>query len=166
MRKIVDSNGKLFGKINLLDFLILLILIVALIGGCYKLFFVDNTVYTPDYQDGYITLRLTGLTEREIEAVKEGDLIRVPKIQELGTVQEIEIAHRIDNVTSIDGSIYTIENPLSYELTVKLAADKLFTRDGFTYVGDSYKLNKGMALDVSNGLLPCKATVLSVEISE
>lgn len=166
MSKIVDSNGKLFGKINLLDFIILTIFIVALLGGCYKLFFVDNTVYTPDYKQGHITLRLTGITESEVDVVKKGDLISVPKVQKLGIVKEIEVAHRIDNVNSIDGNVYTLENPLNFELTVILDTDELFTRDGFIYVGDSYKLNSGMSLDVSNGLLPCKATVLSIDLAE
>lgn len=166
MSKIVSENGKLFGKINLLDFLVLLILVVAVVGGCYKLFFVDNSVYTPDYQSGSITLRLTNLTDRQAAAVKNGDHIRVPKIQDLGIVKDIEIAHRVDNVNSIDGNIYTIENPLSYELTVKLETDKLFERDGFIYVGDSYKINKGMSMDVSNGLMPCKATLISIEINK
>ena len=162
MSKIIDGNGKLFGKINLLDFLIMVILSVALIGGCYKLFFIDNSVYTPDYQSGAITLRLSNLNDRQVAAVKEGDLIRVPKIQELGTIKQVDVDQRTDNVNSIDGKIYSVKNPLNYELTVTLQTDKLFIRDGFIYVGDSYKLNKGMSLDVSNGLVPCKATILSI----
>ena len=165
MSKMIDNNGKLFGKINLLDLTVLVILLVALIGGCYKLFFVDNSVYTPDYQSGTITLRLTNLNDRQIQAIKTGDLLRVPKIQELGTIKHIEVAHRVDNVNSADGKIYSIENPLSYELTVTLETDKLFTRDDFVYVGDSYRLNKGMSLDVSNGLVPCKASVLSIDMA-
>ena len=166
MGKIVDSNGKLFGKINLLDFIIVLILAVALLGGCYKIFLVDNSTYAPDYQNGTITLRLTNLNERQISAIKNGDPIRIPKIQELGTIKEIDVAHRIDNVNSDDGKIYSIENPLSYELTVTLQSDKLFMRDDFVYIGDNYKLNKGMSLDVSNGLVPCKASIVSIDFAE
>jgi len=166
MSKIVSENGKLFGKINLLDFLVLLILLIAIIGGCYKIFFIDNSVYTPDYQNGLITLRLTNLSERQVSAIKKGDLLRVPKVQELGTIENIKVDHRIDNVNSIDGKIYSVENPLSYELTVTLETNQLFFSSDFFYVGDSYKLNNGMTLDVSNGLVPCKATVISLEIVE
>lgn len=166
MRKIVDANGKLFGKINLLDFIILLILVVAIIGGCYKLFFVDNSAYTTEYQQGQITLKLIGLTERQMDAVKMGDLIHVPKIQDLGMVSHIDVEHSIEQVSSIDGNVYSVENPLLYDLTITLDTDELFFRDEFFYVGKQYKINKGMSLEISNGLMPCKAVVQSVKLEK
>ncbi len=166
MNKLFDNNGKLFGKINLLDFFILLIFSIALIGGCYKLFFVDNSVYTPEYQRGQITLRLSSMPKERTEVIKVGDLIRVPKIQDLGEVKNITTEKRIDNVNSIDGCVYTVENPLQYEMTLVIETDEMYLRDGFYYIGDNYKINKGMALDVGNGLLSCKATLLSIEVVE
>ncbi len=166
MNKIIDGNGKLFGKINLLDFLILLILVVVLIGGCYKLLFVDNNVYTPEYQRGQITLRLSSLSKEQVEAVKVGDPICVPKIQDLGKVKDISVSNRMENVTSTDGLVYTVENPLQYELTLVVETEKLYFQNEFYYIGDNYKINKGMALDVSNGLMPCKATLLSISVEE
>lgn len=166
MRKVVDGDGKLFGKINLLDFIILLILAIAIIGGCYKLFLLDNSAYTPEYQQGQITLELMGLTERQMDAVKMGDLVRVPKIQDLGTISHIDVEHSIEQVSSSDGNVYSVENPLLYDLTITLETDKLFFRDEFFYVGKQYKLNKGMSLEISNGLMPCKAVVQSVKIEK
>ncbi len=166
MNKLIDNNGKLFGKINLLDFIVLLILVIALIGGCYKVFFVDNSVYTPEYQRGQITLRLSSMPKERVQAIKVGDLIRVPKIQDLGEIKDINVVNRIDNVNSVDGAIYAVENPMQYEVTVVIETDELYFRDDFYYIGDNYKINKGMALDVSNGLLACKATMLSIDVME
>ena len=162
--RIVDQNGKLFGKINLLDFVILLILLLLIGGGIYKLAFVDNSIYIPDYQEGYVTIKLLSLREYKVDAVAEGDVIAVPKIQELGEVVEITKTNRVDSVCSDDGGVYPVENPLYYELTLKLKTDQLVERDGCYYVGKNYKLISGQALDVTNGVLPCKATVMSVEI--
>ena len=163
MNKLIDNNGKLFGKINLLDFFVLLILVIALVGGCYKLFFVDNSVYVPEYQHGQITLRLASMPEERVQAIKVGDLIRVPKIQDLGKIKDINVVNRMDSVSSSDGSVYVVENPMQYEVTVVIETDELYFRDDFYYIGNNYKINKGMALDVSNGLLACKATLLSID---
>ena len=164
--KVIDNNGKLFGKINLLDFIIVLVLAVLLIGGIYKLAFVDNTIYVPEYQEGYVTVKLLSLREYEANAIAVGDTVSVPKIQMLGEVVELERNHRVDSVGGADGDIYPVENPIYYEITVKIKSDQLLERDGHYYVGKNFKLISGQSLDLTNGFLNCKATVNTIEISK
>ncbi len=166
MNKIINKNGKVFGKINLLDAIVVLILIIALLGVAYKFFVVDDSTFMPDYQQGEITLKLTGLDENKYDAIKIGDMISVPKIQQLGEVTHIEVQHRIDNVSSADGKVYTIENPLFYELIVTLKTSKLYQKDNYYYLDKNYKIISGQALDVSNGVLPCKASIISINKKE
>lgn len=162
--RIVDQKGKLFGKINLLDFILLLIFTVLLLGGIYKLTMVDNTVYMPDYQQGEITIRLSNLRSYEVEALQQGDLIAVPKIQDLGKVISVTSENRVDTVNSADGKIYSAANPMYFVAEVTLQSDELVCRDGKYFVGKNYKLIPGQALDVTNGVLECKGTLLSIEI--
>ena len=167
MNKIVDNNGKLFGKINLLDLFVFLVIAVLLIGGIYKAVFVDETIYTPDYKSGQITLRIASVNARQRAAIEEGDIVRVQNVQDLGTIKELNVVNKMDNVSSLDGKVYVVENPLYYEVTMVLETDELFVgSDGFTYVGQNYKLNQGMSLSITNGLFPASATVISVDIDK
>lgn len=163
MKKMIDKNGKIFGKINLLDAIIIIIIAIALIGVAYKFIVVDDAAYLPEYQDGQITLKLTGLNESKSNAVKVGDVISVPNVQELGEVVDIKVQNRTDNVSSIDGNVYTIENPLHYELIVTLKTAQLYERDEYFYLDKNYKIIAGQSLDVTNGVLPCKASILNIE---
>lgn len=165
MNRFVTKQGKVFGKINLLDLIIVLIVLIALIGGLYKMTFVDKTIYIPEYKEGYVTVKLLNLSDRKVAAIKAGDVLSVPNVQKLGEVVEINVAPRTDNVNSVDGTVYTIDNPLYSDVTVKLKTDELMTRNDYTYVGKNYKLLKGQSLDVTNGILPCKATIVSIEIA-
>lgn len=164
MSKIIDKNGKLFGKINLLDLLIFLVIAVVLIGGIYKIFFVDDSVYTPDYKEGEITIKIASLTGRQSEALAEGDLVYVPKIQDLGTIVKLDINNKTDNVSSADGKVYTVKNPLLYEAVIVLRSEEMYEKNGEIYVGQNYNIKSGMTLNVSNGVLPSKASIISTEI--
>ena len=44
--KLIDEKGKLFGKINVIDFVIVIIVIGLLAGVGYKLFIQDNNGVT------------------------------------------------------------------------------------------------------------------------
>ncbi len=161
--KLIDHNGKLFGKINLLDLIIFLLIALLLVGGIYKLFFVDNSIYVPDYHEGEITVLLTGISEYELACIKEGDLIRVPNIQNLGTITKIQVDQRTDTVNSSDGKVYNVKNPLNFELLVVLNTDELTQREESFYVGKNFKLVPGQSLDVTNGVVECKSSILSIE---
>lgn len=167
MSKIVDNNGKLFGKINLLDLFIFVVIGVLLISGIYKVVFVDESIYTPEYKSGQITLRIASVNARQSETFEDGDIIRVQNVQDLGTIADLSIVNKMDNVSSQDGDVYIVANPLYYEVTMVLETDELFVgSDGFTYVGQNYKVNAGMTLSITNGLYSASATVVSVNIDK
>ncbi|MBQ6947107.1 MAG: DUF4330 domain-containing protein [Clostridia bacterium] len=164
--KMIDQNGKLFGKINLLDFILLLIVVVLIAGGIYKLTAIDNSVYAPDYQEGTITLRVHSLRSYEVDALQNGDMIAVPKIQQLGKIISIEKNNRVDNVNAADGKIYSVSNPIYYEVDIELKTEEMVCRDGYYYVGKNYRLLPGQALEISSGTVESKATVISVDIKK
>ncbi len=164
--KIVDSNGKLFGKLNLLDLVILLILVILLAGGVYKLAFVDNTVYIPDYKEGTFDIRLHNLRDYEVQALTVGDVVAVPKIQDLGTISDIKIEKRVDLVNGADGKVYPTEHPLYYSVVITVKTEQLEQREDLYYVGKNYQMIDGQTLDIVSGVVSCKGNVIAIDIAE
>ena len=166
MSKLISKEGKLFGKFNILDCLVLLILVIMIAGAIYKFGFVDNGIYVPDFKEGYITVLATGLNENEINAIKVGDSFFVPKIQHIGEITEISIEPRIDNQSSVDGKVYSVENPLFYDVTLKVKCTEMSFRKEHYYVGKNYKIICGQTLAGSTGLVTFNPTVREVVITE
>ena len=160
------SNGKLFGKINILDLIIGLIILILICGAVYKFTFVDNTVYIPDYDEGYITVYATGLKVMEKEALTVGDPFAVPKIQKLGVITDIKFGNSNDNRASIDGNVYPVPNPLLFDAVITIHCEEMTKRDVIHYVGRNYVIMPGQTLDVTNGLVEFKADVLSVSLAD
>ncbi len=167
MSKLMSKDGKLFGKINLLDFVVLLIVAVMLLGILFRFVFVGKDAFVPDYQEGYITIVFPELTKVEMNAIKQGDKISVDKIQYLGVIEDEPIVENmlvIEN--SIDGKGYAVGDPLRFDVTVKVKSDKLYEQDGVCFIDKGYKLVDGMSLDMTNGILPTRGTVLDVEFTK
>ena len=65
--KIVDENGKVFGKLNLVDLGIVLLLILAVAAVGYKLVrerFIERETAVIEY-----TLRVEGLRQQSVDAI-------------------------------------------------------------------------------------------------
>lgn len=160
----MKENGKIFGKINILDFIIILILLIMIGGAVYKFGFVDNTLYIPEYHEGVITIKAANLCDYECEALQKGDPMSVPKVQDLGEIIDIQFQPTIENQKSIDGKIYNVENPLLRDVVITIKCDELSYRSENYFVGKNYKVIAGQSLDASNGLFEFKATVTNVTI--
>ena len=162
----LTKNGKLFGKINVLDFIIIAILLVMLAGVVYKFGFVDNSLYIPDFKEGTITVRAVSMSKNDKNALAVGDPFCVPNVQKLGKIVDIQYENTLENQKSTDGNVYTAANPLLYDAVITIECDEMSYRNDNYYVGKNYKVISGQSLDVSNGILNFKSTVVSVAISD
>lgn len=66
----IDKKGKLFGKINIIDLLFLLILIVAVVGGISR--FKDSAISVESTSKGKMTLLIDEVRAPSVENITEG----------------------------------------------------------------------------------------------
>lgn len=66
----IDKKGKIFGKINVIDCLFLLILIVAIVGGISR--FKDSSITVESTSKGKMTLLVDNVRTPSVENIIEG----------------------------------------------------------------------------------------------
>lgn len=93
--RIIDKNGKLFGKINIMD--IIIILLVVLIGVTLynKLNNSGGSAAASTKQDIYIVAEAYGQAPDVVDSIKEGDTIVAQNKYQSGNIDYVDI--RDDN---------------------------------------------------------------------
>lgn len=66
----IDKEGKLFGKINIIDLLFLIILVVAVVGGASR--FKESPITAESTSKGKMTLLVDNVRVASVESITEG----------------------------------------------------------------------------------------------
>lgn len=140
---IIDKKGKLFGKLNIVDLAIILIVIVALVGVGYK--YTQSQTVSPltKTNDAIITFTESERVDYAVTAIKEGDLVRdrVSGVV-LGNVEKIVTAPSVVVVYTSEGEPVSTTRPgyLYYDISVK--CNGILTDTGITIGGTEFYVNK------------------------
>ncbi|MGE5613745.1 MAG: DUF4330 domain-containing protein [Bacillota bacterium] len=143
---IIDKNGKLFGKVNIIDILVVAVLLGAVAGAVYKFAKAGTTgilskpdkvrivIYCPEYPE-YAAGE---------ENIKEGSLVKdaVQGIT-LGTVTGVEIGEAVGYAVSDEGEFVTSSKPDHVSVSITVEGYGRYTENGLVinnveyYVGQS-----------------------------
>lgn len=111
--KIIDEKGNLFGKVNIIDILIVLIILGGLIGVNYKLGLVKKLgAQSGTEQKAIVSLWVKGISPYTVDAIKEGDVVSELKSNnEIGTIIKKEIKPTKEPASDASGKWITSEVP-------------------------------------------------------
>ena len=142
---LIDSKGKLFGKISVVDIIIVVIVIGALAGIAYKLN--KSNVVSPLAKSYTIqtVLYTDATTESSAQAIKEGDTVK-DKVTgaELGKVVKIETGPSIIYGINADGKVVASEKPGYVSLKITVQGKGNYDSMGATFGSSNYYINKAM----------------------
>lgn len=156
----IDEKGKLFGKISVIDCLIILVFIAVLVGTAYK--FLGNDELTVTKNDTFTTVvRISGVKAFYLEALKTGEAVYELNGGKLGTITEIEsVPYQAILSGDKDGAYLTYENRYTVYLT--LATEGTVNSSGF-YAEGNRQLFSGGSVSVQSRLFAnTMATVYAV----
>lgn len=121
--KIIDSKGKIFGLINYLDLIVLLI--VILLAG--KFLVLDNDEKAKELLQSQanneilVTYSIEGIKDVSVNSVKEGDIFRdVETKNVLGEVVKTEVSDAKMQTTDSDGNVIYSTIPDRYDMMLTL----------------------------------------------
>lgn len=152
---IIDSKGKLFGKVSIIDILILLVL-VAGIAGVWVKFFKSGSV-TPlavKSETFIVGLYWEESPDFAVSAVKVGDVARdFDRGAVLGKVTDIKIDDSISFVKTEDGRVVAGSTPgyVSYHITLESAGVPSDV-GGVIFDGMDYQIGKSMTVKVGSAI--------------
>lgn len=137
----IDKNGKLFGKINIIDLLIIIVLIAAAIFVCTRVFGSDNGGEASAGNDVYISFYGN---EAELGFDKEGLFYEgAPAYEDitnaqLGELTEWSVEPAYEYQLNSDGEQVKVDIPNGHFVTVTLKANGTLADDGFHVASSVY----------------------------
>ena len=101
----IDSSGRLFGKVSLLDIFIVLAIAALFIGFVYSQLTEQVEALTAPTEEFYVTFEINRLRRVHLEVLEIGDTVfRRHSAQPFGVVTEIDIQPSKDLIMRRDGT--------------------------------------------------------------
>ncbi|MCT4598518.1 MAG: DUF4330 domain-containing protein [Vallitalea sp.] len=112
--KIIDKNGKLFGKVNMLDLVIVLVIIIAglFIVNKFSINGNDTTVTSSAKKQIYLVAEAYKQAPDVAESIVQGDTLVSQNKYQNGKIDYVNIRDNDYLSTTIDGKLVASKNPL------------------------------------------------------
>ena len=146
---IIDNKGKLFGKVSIVDLLIVVILIAGLLGAYYKFGRHDSTGIIGKTQKVTMTFFQEDIQGYVADDIKVGDIVKDRQNSVvLGKVTDVKIGADIMFYPNSDGKVTQSSKPgyVSIQITVEGQGD--LSNTGATFSNVDYYVNKQFELRV------------------
>ncbi len=164
---IIDKKGRLFGKISIIDILIILVLI-AIIIFAYKFFNKKEVVVNDDTVDMYYTVETRNMTKEFIDQVRNNEgkslynAVRNYYIGEMVSC-EVEPFYTYENNYET-GTVDRVECEGKYSVYIKIKGSAKLSEKDIT-VGEQ-EIKVGMQLAVKGKGFATNTWIVKVELQE
>ena len=159
--KIIDKKGRLFGLINIVDLLVIILLLALVMVGV-KRFGNKAAVGEATTKKGVITAEVKDVRDVTANNIKVGDPIYdYDKGTYLGKIVTAEVEPYKDK-TEYQGKFYNAEVPDKFRVIITIDADVKETQD-FYQVGTE-QVRIGAEMRIKNKSITTFMTILGVEV--
>lgn len=161
--KLVDEKGKLFGKWNVLDCCILLLVVVLLAGAYYKFRGQNKTNISLTTEPITYTVEVKRIREYVYQNVKEGDLL-YDKVSGncIGKIQKVEGRPATEPLACWDGQVRTAQVQNRIDVVFTVSADGFVDGDGSTFATRTYELVRGSTKRFMTKYFECEGKVKDI----
>lgn len=149
---LMDSKGKLFGKISIVDILIV-VLIAAAACGAYFRFHGNNSEIVANDAEFYYVIEIKNIRETNKDMLLKS--IGTPfelagKVQStMGELVDANAKIAVDYVTKTDGEIVAAEIPERYDVTLKFKVLGRINEFGF-FTPEMHEISAGKEYNIKN----------------
>ncbi len=158
----INKDGKLFGKISIIDILVVL-LIAVLALGIYSRFFVGNEkVETASSHIEYI-LKVPEVREGTVDALKtfKGPMYDTTTKEYLGEIIRVTSTEAISSVEMANGSIKESTVPERFDALITVRVDGKINNSGY-YTATNQVIAAGGSLTFQSKAAATSGTIMDV----
>jgi len=160
--KMIDNKGRVFGKINLFDLIVILLILVGIVAVIFR----GNAPVKEDPEDktenATYTFTVSGVQENVANAFKKGDeiyengkllgvLSKAPKVEPYQTIELMP-----------DGTEKVVDHKLLFTATLTLETEDFSIRKGYRINGNEMLIGTGHV--ISNGFVSHNAVITDIEL--
>jgi hypothetical protein len=143
MKKIIDERGRVFGKVSVIDFIVLAIVIVLGVALYMKFNVLEITSNTAKMEPITYTFKVEGVRGYTVDAMKAGDILFDEDNNTgntIGTITDIKVSDAVKASELADGTFVLGKVEDCYDLLVTVEAQGL-KNNGRFYVNKTYEVN-------------------------
>ncbi|NLY66775.1 MAG: DUF4330 domain-containing protein [Tissierellia bacterium] len=159
--KIIDNKGKLFGIINIVDLLVILLVALLVYGGVTRL--KKSPIAEAETKKAIVTLEISDVRSATVDGIQVGDpLYHYDRGTLFGTIVDKRVEPYREPVESGDGRWVLAEVPEKYVVTLIVEADAKDTDDVVIIGGEHTRI--GTQFKLKNKKIAVFSTILGVEV--
>jgi len=144
---LIDGKGRLFGKVNIIDLLIVL-LIISIVGGAYRVFFGGRSKQVVETSKVTYDFEITNVNMEFVDAINPGDPIRDSvRGNEIGTVvSKTSRNATMLNEDLINGKYVIADVPDMYDVIITIEGQANITPANIIIGGAEIKVGKKFSI--------------------
>lgn len=151
--QIIDDNGKVFGKVNIIDLTILIIIILGILLFITKLNGNSEIDLGPSGVEKKvkIVLEIQKVRDKTIDSIKIGDVVyEFNSLTSFGTIEDIKIENaKMPATVDKDGNVVTPEIPDIFNLYLTINATGIESEKDFKVNNNIVKIGVSKAFDTN-----------------
>ena len=159
----IDNNGKLFGKINILDLFVILLIVAALLFGVVKFSSSMHSDYISGNDTINYTFKVKAIRIGSVNAFNVGDTIYDRQTNEsVGVIKKIRHEQAYEYINLADGTISEPrEIPDKYDVYLEMECPGKISSKGFFLNGNKQVTNMS-TLGIYTKFINCSAQIYKI----
>ena len=159
----MDKNGKIKGKVSIIDILVVLLIIAVIAGIPARYGSKVTTAVKSDKQFEYV-LRVENVREYTVNALKKmGKVTDKKSEKELGDVVDVQVENATQQSITASGEVKNPETPGRYTCFVTIRATGKESDDNYI-LHDSTELSVGRNIDLYTKYVKTSGDIKSVKV--
>ncbi len=151
---ILNSKGKFFNKINIIDVLIIILVIVALVGAYFR--FNGNNIVAENKPCTFkYTITIRDIREQNKDLLLESKDTQTPFILDgkisssMGKLIDVQVNDAVKEVEKTDGTVVNAIVPDKYDVTLTLEVTGYKSDAGY-FTPENFEICAGKEYSISN----------------
>lgn len=157
----MNKDGKIFGKVNIIDLLAILVVVVAVIGIAIRFTSVASENVTNKSEFTYV-VEIDDVRMFSVEALQKKGLASDKQGNILGEITDVKYEPKTEQVIIENGETKMVEKPERYTVYVTLKGNGKEASDAY-FVGENTELSAGANITMYTKYANCSGKVLKVE---
>ena len=159
----MGKNGKLFGKVSIIDLIVILVIVVAVIGIYLRIVATPQVVQVKTEKFSYL-VKIDNIREYTVNGLKELGLIYDKETKEdLGEIIEVVSVEKYKETTQDSkGNPIEAESPEKYSVIIRVETNGNVGTNGY-YTSSNRLIGVGGDLSVESKYVSTSGTVIEIE---
>ncbi len=164
---LIDNKGKLFGKISIIDLLIVLLVVVAVVGVYFKFFIVDKGTSAGHLDTiQYQVKTISGVRQYSADAIENGiDVFDGTNGRHMGKVIKTEVTPSKDYITKADGTHVEAIKPDRFDVVVTIEVQGAENDYGY-FANGNLEIKRGSDFKFKTRKVELETRIKDIEVME